>query len=190
MTLILSCVGTITLMWHSLYCDRDHGPPNAQATCQKFKIRTTCPGIYSIPEVQGYTRVLFETVPPSSSRTPDHDVSCIEKNVSIKLSSTKIQMCGPNSVDQAKEGLIHPRAGPSNPRPIGLLHGSSTEVKLPWNGSRRECKFIHHAGSDGKMTHDHMIQAVDLKDLPVGVDQGSPSSYMGHGRTLSTIRTG
>jgi len=106
-TLIISLQGTVNLdaAFGLLPIARIHLPPPKRHT-QKYKIpHCGKPGsIYSL-RYKGYVRGIIRS---TSSRPFKNsitiDVSTKEKNVSIKLSSTKIQMCGASSVEQGIEG--------------------------------------------------------------------------------------
>ena len=107
MTLVLSLLGTINLdTAFTLLPITIISLPTPKRHAQKFKIpHHSVPGSILSLRYKGYTRgIIRSTSSKYFKNSITIDVSCIQKNISIKLSAGKMQMCGPNSVDQALEG--------------------------------------------------------------------------------------
>lgn len=107
MTLVIPLVGTVNLdaAFDLLKITRIHLPqPKRQS--QKFKIpHCTAPGAILSLRYKGVTRgIIRSTSSKHFKNSITIDIATQRKNVSIKLSSTKIQMCGASSVDQGMEG--------------------------------------------------------------------------------------
>ncbi len=110
MTLILICSGTINLdTAFTLLPITVIDLPTPKRHAQKFKIpHCPIPGSILSLRYKGYTRgIIRSTSSKYFKNSVTIDVSCIQKNVSIKLSAGKMQMCGPNSVAQALEGASY-----------------------------------------------------------------------------------
>lgn len=107
MTLVIPLIGTVNLdaAFDLLKITRIHLPqPKRQS--QKFKIpHCTSPGAILSLRYKGVTRgIIRSTSSKHFKNSITIDIATQHKNVSIKLSSTKIQMCGASSVDQGMEG--------------------------------------------------------------------------------------
>lgn len=107
MTLVIPLIGSINLdaAFNLLRITRIHLPqPKRQS--QKYKIpHCTDPGAILSLRYKGDTRGIIRSTSSSHFKNSiTIDIATKDKNVSIKLSSTKIQMCGASSVQQGIEG--------------------------------------------------------------------------------------
>lgn len=106
-TLIISLSGYVFLdeAFALLPITRIELPPSKRVT-QKFKIpHCKIPGSILSLRYNGYTKGIIRTVSKKAFKNSiTCDISTREKNVSLKLSRTKMQMCGASSVEQGIEG--------------------------------------------------------------------------------------
>lgn len=107
MTLVLPLHGNVNLdaAFELLKITRIQLPQPKRQT-QKYKIpHCSEPGAILSLRYKGFTRgIIRSTSSKHFKNSITIDVATKVKNVSIKLSSTKIQMCGASSVDQGLEG--------------------------------------------------------------------------------------
>lgn len=172
MTLVIPLIGSINLdaAFGLLRITRIHLPqPKRQS--QKYKIpHCTEPGAILSLRYKGDTRGIIRSTSSSHFKNSiTIDIATKLKNVSIKLSSTKIQMCGASSVEQGIEG--------SNYIIKQLLEIQDMLDRIQENPERAKAtadwikentkgpatsRFVNVTSSDGKVEHrietDHIVQ--------------------------------
>jgi hypothetical protein len=175
MTLVIPLIGTVNLdAAFGLLPITRLSLPQPKRQPQKYKIpHCGNPGdIFSL-RYKGYVRGIIRShssKPFKNSITID--IATEKKNVSIKLSSTKIQMCGASSVEQGTEGANHiirsllaiqdelDYIQANHPRALSTLEWLKRETQGP---------SVERADEDHKS--DHQIRPVNPSECPPSVDR-------------------
>jgi len=110
MTLVSGFSGTINL--HPIFCllpITKIDIPEKKRNAKKMKIpHCDIPGSILSLRFAGYTRGIYRSVSKTHFRNSiTIDISTKVKNISLKLSESKIQMCGPTSMEMGKEAISH-----------------------------------------------------------------------------------
>jgi hypothetical protein len=174
MTLVIPLVGTVNLdAAFGLLPITRLNLPQPKRQPQKYKIpHCGNPGAIFSLRYKGYVRGIIRshsTKPFKNSITID--IATEKKNVSIKLSSTKIQMCGASSVEQGAEGanhIIHALMVIQDQLDYIQANRELAEATLEWIKNETRGGPVERADEGGKA--DHSIRAVTTMELPATVD--------------------
>lgn len=174
MTLVIPLVGTVNLdAAFGLLPITRLNLPQPKRQPQKYKIpHCGNPGAIFSLRYKGYVRGIIRshsTKPFKNSITID--IATEKKNVSIKLSSTKIQMCGASSVDQGAEGanhIIHALLTIQDELDYIQANRDRAVSTLEWIKNETRGSPIERADEEHKP--DHQIVTPTATSYPLAVD--------------------
>lgn len=174
MTLVIPLVGTVNLdAAFGLLPITRLNLPQPKRQPQKYKIpHCGNPGAIFSLRYKGFTRGIIRsnsTKPFKNSITID--IATEKKNVSIKLSSTKIQMCGASSVEQGAEGanhIIQALLAIQDELEYIQKNRDLAQTTLEWLKHETHGAPVERADESGKL--DHYIQTPTLSNYPSTVD--------------------
>jgi hypothetical protein len=171
MTLVIPLVGTVNLdAAFGLLPITRLNLPQPKRQPQKYKIpHCGNPGAIFSLRYKGYVRGIIRshsTKPFKNSITID--IATEKKNVSIKLSSTKIQMCGASSVEQGAEGanhIIQALLAIQDQLDYIQANRERAQATLEWIKTETRGVPIERADEGGKT--DHQLRAVSTTETEV-----------------------